>query len=107
MFRKCFPNFKNVEEVFKLYGVFNSGIIGGSRHMMLSLFSRILLYMDIASLNAVCDMTSSNALFHLHCYDRIYSGYPFSAPLAVGIYSQQGVAVTHKPGDVFNPPERA
>ena len=106
MFRKCFPNFKNVEEVFKLYGVFNSGIIGGSRHMMLSLFSRILLYMDIASLNAVCDMTSSNAVFHLHCYDRIYSGYPFSAPLAVGIYSQQGVGVTHKPGDVFHPPER-
>ena len=101
MFRRCFPNFKNEEEVFKLYGVFNSGIMGGSRHIMLALLSRIMLYLDIASLRAVCDMTGANAAFHLHDYDRIYSGYPFSTPLAIGIYSQQGVAVTHKPGEVF------
>ena len=36
--------------VFKLYSTFNSGIIGGSRHMMLVLFSCILLYLDTASL---------------------------------------------------------
>ena len=101
VYMRCFPNFKNEEEVFNLYGVFNSGIMGGSRHIMLALLSRIMLYLDIASLGAVCDMTGANAAFHLHDYDRIYSGYPFSTPLAIGIYSQQGVGVTHKPGEVF------
>ena len=52
MFRRRFPNFKNEEEVFKLHGVFNSGIMGGSRHIMLVLLSRIMLYLDIASLGA-------------------------------------------------------
>ena len=103
LFKMCLSNFKYEEEVIKMYGSFNSGILGGSRHVLLALFSRILLYLDIASLNVVCDMATANAVFHHHYYDRTFSGYPFSAPLGVGIYSQQGVAVTHKPGDVFHP----
>ena len=49
MFKKCYPDFKN-KEVLNLYDIFNSGIMGGSRHVMLSLLSRILLYLDTASL---------------------------------------------------------
>ena len=107
LFRRCLSNFKYEEEVIKTYGVFNSGILGGSRHVLLALFSRILLYLDHASLSAVCDMATANAVLHHHYYDRTFSGYPFSGPLAIRIYSQQGVAVTHKPGEVFEPTLRA
>ena len=103
MFKKCYPDFKNEEEVLNLYGIFNSGIMGGSRHVMLSLFSRIVLYLDTASLSAVCDMTTANAVYHTQYYDRIYSGYPFSGSYFTGIYLQQGVAITHKSGNVFDP----
>ena len=103
LFRRCVPNFKYEDEVLRTYGFFNSGILGGSRPVLLALISRILLYLDIATLGAVCDMAAANAVFHAYYYDRTFSGYPFSAPLAVGIYSQQGVAVTHKPGDLFQP----
>ena len=103
MFKKCYPDFKNEEEVLNLYGIFNSGIMGGSRHVMLSLFSRILLYLDTASLSGVCDMTTANAVYHTHYYDRIYSGYPFSGSYFTGIRLQQGVAVTHKSGKMFDP----
>ena len=103
MFKKCYPGFKYQDEVFNLYGVFNSGIMGGSRHVMLSLFSRILLYLDTASLNGVCDMTTANAVYHLNYYDRIYYGYPFSGSYFGGICQQQGAAVTHKSCALFNP----
>ena len=103
MFNKCYPDFKNKEEVLNLYGIFNSGIMGGSRHVMLSLFSRILLYLDTASLSAVCDMTTANAVYHTQYYDRIYCGYPFSGSYFTGIHLQQGAAVIHKYGQLFNP----
>ena len=103
MFTRCYPDFKNKEEVLNLYGIFNSGAIGGSRHVMLSLFSRIMLYLDTASLSAVCDMTTANAVYHLNYYDRIYSGYPFSGSYIIGICHQQGAAVTHKKCILFDP----
>ena len=103
IFKKCYPDFKNEEEVLNLYGIFNSGIMGGSRHVMLSLLSRILLYLDTASLSAVCDMTTANAVYHTHYYGRIYSGYPFSGSFLLGVRLQQGAAVTHRYGRLFNP----
>ena len=107
MIKKCYPVLKIQEEVFNLYGLFNSGILGGSRHVMLALFSRILLYLDTASLNAVCDMATANVVLHLDYYDRVYSGYPFSASYCVGVFAQQGAAVSHKSGEVFIPaPQR-
>ena len=103
MFKKCYPDFKNKEEVFNLYGIFNSGVMGGSRHVMLSLFSRILLYLDTANLNGVCDMTTANAVYHLNYYDRVYSGYPFTGSYFVGVCHQQGAATMHKGCALFNP----
>ena len=103
MIRKCYPVLKIQEEVFNLYGLFNSDILGGSRHVLLALFSRILLYLNIASLSAVCDMATANIVLHLDYYDRVYSGYPFSASYCVGVFAQQGAAVSHKSGEVFVP----
>ena len=103
MFKKCYPDFKNKEEVLNLYDIFNSGIMGGSRHVMLSLLSRILLYLDPASLNGVCDMTTANAVYCLNYYNRIYYGYPFSASYFNGICEQQGAALIHKRCALFNP----
>ena len=103
MIRKCYPVLKIQEQVFNLYGLFNSDILGGSRHVLLALFSRILLYLDIASLSAVCDMATANIVLHLDYYDRVYSGYPFSASYCVGVSAQQGAAVSHKSGEVFVP----
>ena len=70
---------------------------------MLSLLSHILLYLDTASFSGVCDMTTANAVYYTHYYDRIYSGYPFSGSYFTGIHLQQGVAVTHKSGKMFDP----
>ena len=48
-------------------------------------------------------MTTANAVYYTHYYDRIYSGYPFSGSYFTGIHLQQGVAVTHKSGEMFDP----
>ena len=103
MFKKCYRGFKNKEEILNLYGIFNSGVMGGSRHVMLSLFSRILLYLDTASLSGICDMTTANFVYHFNYYDRIYSGYPFSGSYFIGICQQQGAATMHKACALYNP----
>lgn len=105
MFKKCFPHFKNEEKVLNLYGIFNSGVMGGSRHAMLSLLSRMILLLDTANLNAVCDMTSAQAVYHLDYYDHIYAGYPFTGSLMIGIPGPQGAAIKHKPFESFNETE--
>ena len=53
--------------------------------------------------SAVCDMATANIVLHLDYYDRVYSGYPFSATYCVGVFAQQEAAVSHKSGEVFVP----
>ena len=97
MLKKCYPLIKLEDEVYDLYGGFNSGVMGGSRHVMLTLLSRIILYLDIASINGVCDMVTANAVYHLQDYERIYAGYPFTGSFMIRISGPQGCAIKHKP----------
>ena len=101
LFKKCYPDFKNTDEIFYLHGAFNNGVMGGSRHVMLSLLSRMMLYFDAASLSSLCDMAAANAVYHLNFYDRIYCGYPFIGPFLGGICVQQGAAIMHKSCELF------
>ena len=96
----CYPKLKDPEkeEVLNLYGLFNSGTLGGSRHVLLSLLSRMVLYLDTASLKGVCDMVTTNVVLHLHEYNHVYAGYPFSGSFLTGVAGQQGVTVWHKRG---------
>uniref|UniRef100_A0A1X7SW68 Uncharacterized protein n=1 Tax=Amphimedon queenslandica TaxID=400682 RepID=A0A1X7SW68_AMPQE len=100
MLTTCFPNLKYAEknEILNLYGILNSGTLGGSRHILLSLLSRMILYLDIASIYGVCDMLTANVVLHLQQYDHVYPGYPFSGSFLTGIAGQQGVAIWHKRG---------
>ena len=99
MFKKCYRKLKEreKEQVLNLYGIFNSGVIGGSRHVLLSLLSHMILYLDTANLKGVCDMITANVVLHLHEYDSLYSGYPFCATFMTGLTGQQGAAIKHKP----------
>ena len=97
MLKKCYPLIKLEDEVYDLYGGFNSGVMGGSRHVMLTLLSRIILYLDIASINGVCDMVTANVVYHLQDYERIYAGYPFTGSFMIRVSGPQGCAIKHKP----------
>ena len=101
MLTVCYPKLKDSEkeEVLNLYGVFNSGTLGGSRHVLLSLLSRMILYLDTASLKGVCDMVTANVVLHLHEYNHVYAGYPFTGSFLTGIAGQQGATIWHKRGE--------
>ena len=101
MLKKCYPKLKysEKEEILNLYGIFNSGTLGGSRHVLLSLLSRMILYLDTASLKGVCDMVTANVVLHLHEYNYVYAGYPFTGSYLTGIAGQQGATIWHKRGD--------
>ena len=99
MLNECYPNLKDSEkeENLNLYGIFNSGTLGASRHHLLSLLSRIILYLDTASLKGICDMVTANVVLHLHEYNHVYPGYPFTGSYLTDIRGQQGAAIWHKP----------
>ena len=101
MLTTCYPKLKDSEkeEILNLYGVFNSGTLGGSRHVLLSLLSRIILYLDTANIYGVCDMVTANVVLHLDEYNHVYAGYPFTGSFMTGVAGQQGATIWHKRGE--------
>ena len=94
-FEHCFPNFKNKEELFSTHGVFNSGVIGGTRHVMLTILSRILLLLEVAHVGHLCDMVSQQIVFHMY-YNRVVCTYPISGGYLLGMPGPYGMAMKHK-----------
>ena len=93
-FENCFPNFKNKEELFSTHGVFNSGVIGGTRHVMLTILSRIVLLLEVAH-PGLCDMVSQQIVFHMY-YNRVVCTYPISGGYLLGMPGPYGQAMKHK-----------
>ena len=93
-FKNCFPNFKNKEELFSTHGVFNSGVIGGTRHVMLTILSRIMLLLEVAR-PGLCDMVSQQIVFHMY-YNRVVCTYPIFGGYLLGMPGPYGMAMKHK-----------
>ena len=91
----CFPDIKNNKELLDTRGVFNSGIIGGTRHVMLSLLSRMTLLLDNAHLGEPCDMVSLQIISQYY-YNRVISTYPLSGGYMLGMPGPYGIAMKHK-----------
>ena len=100
-FKICFPDFKNKEELFDTpHGVFNSGIIGGTRHIMLTALSRMVLLLEVAHFGKPCDMASQQIVFHKY-YDKVVCSYPISGGYMLGIPGPHGMAMKHKMHERF------
>lgn len=86
-----------IEETLFMYGCYDNGFIGGSRHVMLSVLSRMILFLDSADISSVCDQVTANIVAHGFFYESLYAGYPLTSGFMTGIAGPQGVCVKHKP----------
>ena len=97
IFNGCFPKFKNKEQVYKLYGFFNVGVMAGTRVSMLNLLSHLIALLEVADSGTICDMGALQVVTHSEeFYDELYFGYPFNAGFKHRIPGPFGIAIKHK-----------
>ena len=94
----CYDSSELIYEAVRLRGCFDNGFIGGTRHVMLTVLSRMTLLLDTADIKAVCDQVTANIVYHGYFYKHVYAGYPLTSSFMTGISGPIGVAVKHKPG---------
>lgn len=96
----CYDTSPFIQRTMDLYGCFDNGFMGGSRHVMLAALSRIVLLLDNADIKAVCDQVTANIVYHGYFYESVYAGYPLTSGFMTGIAGPQGVSVKHKPQEI-------
>ncbi len=93
----CFSHSPQLmEEIMDMDTVYNAGVIGGSRELMLSALTRIVGYLDISPPELNCNMPAVNAALHRHFFDDIFTGYPLTSRFLRRQETPKGVYILHK-----------
>ncbi len=71
--------FAQLEELMQMDTVYNAGVIGGTRELMLTTLARLIGYLDIAVPKMNCNMPAVNIAVHRHFFDDIFTGYPLNS----------------------------
>ena len=90
----CYPNYKYANETLQLAGYFNCGTMGGSRELMLTMLSHMMLLFDTTKHN-VCDMVTVSIIAHLYMYDLVFTLYPFNNGFRNHAPGPHGLAIKH------------
>ena len=98
--KKCYPAEENGESV-KLFTLFNSGVLGGSRSAILTTLGLMNAGYFKSSLN--CNMPAVGIVLHKYLYEQTFSGYPFNNLFGFISAGSPGVAVMHKTGHTIYP----
>ena len=97
-YKKCYPDYPR-NEVYKSYGLFNIGVIGGTRSAILTFLIHLLLNMENSRhvANSCCDMPSIELLMHTVFFDEGFVGYPFNSAFFTQTPGPRGLNIRHKP----------
>ena len=98
VFAKCYGNGKsNVEgtQAMAMQSLYNAGIIGGTREMMLAMLYKVLHWLDKANKGENCNMISVNIAAHKHLFEELYAGYPLQNGYKA-IATSNGLFLKHK-----------
>ena len=80
----------------KRYPVHNAGVIGGTRHVMLSYLTQLIRYFDKALHTRNCNMGVVSLVTEKHFSNDYFAGYPFQAVMELPLAIPQGLAIRHK-----------
>lgn len=98
--QNCFGNFSvrtgDLHSLMGLDTVYNAGVIGGSRHTILTTLTRIVEHLDIAPPQLNCNMPAVNYAVHKHFFDRVFTGFPLTSRFLRRQLAPQGVYIVHK-----------
>ena len=97
-YKRCYPHLPR-NEVFQSYGLFNVGVIGGTRSAVLTFLIHFLLNLEVSTHvgNSCCDMPSIELLMHTVFFDSGFVGYPFNSAFFTQTPGPRGLTIRHKP----------
>ena len=82
LYKRCYTTgtLKAEEEPLdKLMTLYNAGLIGGTREVLLAMLHRTLQWLDIGKKDTYCDMGAVNIAAHKYFYDELFFGYPLQS----------------------------
>ncbi|XP_077986127.1 uncharacterized protein LOC144440616 [Glandiceps talaboti] len=86
----------DLASVKNLNRVYNAGVIGASRYMMLQLLEQVTQALNGTPRDVNCNMPTVNYVFHKYFDDRIFTGFPLSSKFMRRRETGIGVYVLHK-----------
>ena len=96
----CFGNHSvregDLSTLMQLETVYNAGVIGGSRHVMMAALTRIVEYLDATPPELNCNMPAVNYAVHKHFFHQVFTGFPLTSRFLRRQASPKGVYIVHK-----------
>ena len=96
----CFGNHSvlqgEIYDMLRLSTVYNAGVIGGSRHIMRALLTRIAWSLDHTPPHLNCNMPAVNYVVHKYFNNITYTGFPFTSRFLRRQSSPKAVYIVHK-----------
>ena len=86
-------------EPMELHGLYNAGVIGGSRHTILTVMHTLMQYLKKTSRSKNCNMALLNYIPHRYYFEWTFTGYPFQSAFKIGLPGPFGLAMKHKTTD--------
>ena len=98
--QNCFSNYSvragDLHTLMDLDTVYNAGVMGGARHTVMALLTRIVQYLDNAPPHLNCNMPAVNYAIHKHFFDRVFTGFPLTSRFLRRQTAPKGVYIVHK-----------
>ncbi len=95
----CFSDYsveRGLHTLTQMNTVYNAGVIGGSRDLMLTVLTRVVAYLNTTPPHLNCNMPAVNIAVHKHFFERVFTGYPLTSRFLRRQVSPQGVFILHK-----------
>jgi succinate dehydrogenase hydrophobic anchor subunit len=98
--RQCFGDKSvdsgEVSKVKKLQFVYNAGVIGGPRGLMLTFLHHVINILDFTPSHLNCNMAVVNYIAHKYFDDHIFTGFPLTSRFMAQQSNPKAVYVIHK-----------
>lgn len=86
----------HLSPLMRLSTVYNAGVIGSTRQLMLGLLTHITRNLDMTPHEVNCNMAVVNAVVHKHYFERLFTGFPLTSRFQRRQSSPKGVFIIHK-----------
>ncbi|XP_035683421.1 UDP-glucuronate 4-epimerase 6-like [Branchiostoma floridae] len=95
-FNDGFRHGSDIPTIKSRYNVYNAGVIGGSRELMLQFLEKLVAILDQTTSGVNCNLAAVNYVLHGHFDGNIYPGFPWTSRFLRKQKSPKGVYIIHK-----------
>lgn len=97
---KCFGRasvtYGEIASVLKLNMVYNAGVIGGTRSLMMEFLQRLTAVLNRTPRTVNCNMPAVNYVVHKYFDSRVFTGFPLTSRFMKRQGAPKGIYIVHK-----------